>query len=225
VGRLPLMDQILDAAVHSIVTERCQRSYMHDIRGGLQAISGAFELLARLAKSGVNDPGMVERASTIAKRAVANHETAVLEMVRQMTAEDDDVAPVGLGELLEDTIRFLRNDIASKQLQLSFSRSGEFVLQVQKRKLRLILLGLIALCIDDSPAGGELTVRLDRSGGDARIEMNSAVAQRAADPSAKPPELVLDMARQWLGAHGGRLELRNEILGRSELKIYYPLPV
>lgn len=215
---------MLDAAVHTIVTERCQRSYLHDIRGGLQAISGAFELLARLAKSGVNDPGLVERASTIAKRAVANHESAILEMVHQITSEDDAVASVELGELLEDTVRFLRNDIASKQLKLSLNRSGEFVLQVQKRKLRLILLGLIAQCIDDSPGGGNLSLRLDRSDGHARLEMNSAVTHQTADCSAKSRELVLDMARQWLGAHGGRLELHNEILGQSELKIYYPLP-
>ncbi len=37
----------------------------------------------------------------------------------KLPAEDDTVASVELGELLEDTVRFLRNDIASKQLKLA----------------------------------------------------------------------------------------------------------
>jgi len=219
------VDELLGPAAHTIIIERCQRAYLHDIRGGLQAITGAFELLARLAKSGENDPAVVERAATIAKRALVNHESAIFEMVHEITSEDDGAAPTDLGELLEDIVGFLRNDFTCKQVELIFSRPRDLIVRVQKRRLRLILLGLIAQRIDDCPGGTSLVMRLDRSDGRALLELRSALVHpmSQADEPLKPRELVLDMARQWLFANGGSLEVRSDDSGQSELKIAYPL--
>jgi signal transduction histidine kinase len=217
------VNQLLAPAAHTIIIERCQRAYLHDLRGGLQAITGAFELLTRLARSGENDPAVVERAATIAKRALANHESAMLEMVHEIMSEDERAAPTDLGELLEDIVRFLRNDFTGKQIEVILSHPRDLIVRVQKHRLRLILLGLIALRIDDCPGGTPLVIRLDRSDGSALLELRSAVLFQA-DHSPKPRELVLGMARQWLYANGGSVEVRSDDSGQSELKIFYPLP-
>lgn len=228
------MEHMLDAAAHSLIIERCRGAYLHDMRGGLQAIAGAFELLARLARSGEHNPDVVEKASAIAKRALANHENSMLEMVKQMAGEDGGTASVELGTLIDDILRFLRNDIACKQLEVRFNRTDNTVVRAEKSRLHLILLGLTALRIDDCPAGAELSIRVDRSGGNALIEMGSAIMGSAIMSSAitapspvehlsrQRRELVLEMARQWFSAHGGSAEL-HENASRSDLQLSYPL--
>ncbi len=219
------VDRMVDAAAHTLITERCRRAYLHDMRGGLQAIAGAFELLTRLAKSGENNPSVVERASAIARRALANHENAMLEMVKQITSENGSTEAIDLGALLDDIMRFLRNDIASKQIGVSVSSSRELTVHAQKHKLRLILLGQIAQCIDDCETGSELRITLDRSNSYAVLELSATQGPQAArkHPPLEPRELVLDMARQWLCAHGGRMEQSNDLHGRADLKIFYPV--
>ena len=51
---------VLDAAVQTLINERCRRAYMHDMRGGLQAIYSSLELLARSA--GFSSPSRVRCA-------------------------------------------------------------------------------------------------------------------------------------------------------------------
>ena len=94
------------------VNGRCRRAYLHDLRGGLQAISGAFELLARLARTGRSDPALVDRASAIARSALANHEGAIVEMLKQVVPAEEPTGTVDFGELIDETLQFLRNDIA-----------------------------------------------------------------------------------------------------------------
>ena len=67
--------QVLDAAAYALIGERCQQAYIHDIRGGLQAINSAVELLARSVKSPAQNGALLEKASAlghrIAKRSLA----------------------------------------------------------------------------------------------------------------------------------------------------------
>jgi len=53
---------VLDAAVQTLINERCRRAYMHDMRGGLQAIYSSLELLARSAKHAAQNPALIDVA-------------------------------------------------------------------------------------------------------------------------------------------------------------------
>jgi hypothetical protein len=65
------VDDVLDGAVQTLINERCRRAYIHDMRGSLQAIYTSFEVLARSAKNELqNNPTLIEKASSMAKRAV-----------------------------------------------------------------------------------------------------------------------------------------------------------
>jgi len=48
---------VLDAAVQTLIDERCRRAYMHDMRGGLQAIytSAVVELRSHLTYDAIRE--------------------------------------------------------------------------------------------------------------------------------------------------------------------------
>jgi hypothetical protein len=226
-------DQLLDAAVNTLVNGRCRRAYLHDLRGGLQALSGAFELLARLARTGKSDPILLDRASTIARSALANHESAIVEMLKQVVPEEELAGTVDFGELIDETLQSLRNDIACKQITLSVDRCDQLEVLAQRHKLRVLLLGLLTLRIDDCPTGAELIVRLERAENLAVFAVSSVAGAHPdlsdARPSREPiypGQVVLEWACKWLSRHGGRMELtRAEHSARSEFRVYYPLRV
>src|ERR1700686_1464743 len=93
--------EILDAAVQTLINERCHRAYVHDMRGGLQAVYSSLEVLARSAKNGTPNTVLIENASSIAKRAMANHERALVDIVNQVTGPDEAPTVVNLANMVK----------------------------------------------------------------------------------------------------------------------------
>jgi hypothetical protein len=225
---------VLDAAVQTLINERCHRAYIHDMRGGLQAVYSSLEVLARSAKHGTPNTVLIENASSIAKRAMANHEQALVDIVNQVTGPDDAPAVVNLGTLVKQAQQFLRNDALSKGIKLSLSGSEDLLVFSQRNKLRSLILGLYALGIDGLPTGADLQVELSPVDGYALLELRSALTYediREAEDllchepvDLRPQELVLGFARRWISANGGRVEIHSAAAGRQTgLRIYYPL--
>jgi len=224
---------VLDAAVQTLINDRCRRAYIHDMRGGLQAVYTSFEALARSAKHGAQNSALIDSASSIAKRAMANHERALVDIVDQVTGPEDAPAIVNLAGLVRQTQQFLRNDALGKEVTLSLSGGEDVVVFSRRNKLRSLLLGLHALGIDALPMGAELHIELSRTGGYALLELRSDltydVIREAQDLlcheplDLRPQELVLGFARQWISAHGGRVEIHSPSGAQGVLRIYYPL--
>jgi hypothetical protein len=93
------------------------------------------------------------------------------------------------------------------------------VVQAQARTLRLLLLGLIAMTIDELSEAADFSLVLTRAEGGALIEMQAnidftliempeMVLTSGVADSLTPSALVLAAARQWFTANGGALELR-----------------
>src|ERR1700682_6826777 len=122
---------VLDAAVQTLINERCRRAYMHDMRGGLQAISSSLELLARSAKHAAQNPALIDGAASIAKRAMANYEQSMVTIVNQVTGPDDSPVILNLSSLVQQAQQFLRNDARGKDITLSVS--GRDDLQVGRQ--------------------------------------------------------------------------------------------
>jgi hypothetical protein len=225
---------VLDAAVQTLINERCHRAYIHDMRGGLQAVYSSLEVLARSAKHGTPNTVLVENASSIAKRAMANHEQALVDIVNQVTGPDDVPTVVNLASLVKQAQQFLRNDALSKGIRLGLSGSEDVPVFSQRNKLRSLILGLLALGIDGLPTGAELSVELRRADGYALLELRSDLTyndiREAEDLLCHEPvdlcpqELVLGFARRWIMANGGRVEIHSPVgTQQTGLCIYYPL--
>jgi hypothetical protein len=224
---------VLDAAVQTLINERCRQAYVHDMRGGLQAIYSSFELLARSAKHGAANAVLIENASSIAKRAMAHHEQALAEIVNQVAGSVDAPVNTNLANLVKQAQHFLRNDALSKGVTLAFSGCEELLVFCPRNKLRSLILGLLALGIDGLPSGAELHVELSRVDGYVLLELRSELTYSAIREAQdllchepvhlRPQELVLGYARHWIRASGGRVEIHSPADAQSGLRIYYPL--
>jgi hypothetical protein len=225
---------VLDAAVQTLINERCHRAYVHDMRGGLQAVYSSLEVLARSAKNGTPNTVLIENASSIAKRAMANHEQALVDIVNQVTGPDEVPSVVNLASLVKQAQQFLRNDALSKGIRLGLSGCEDVQVFSPRNKLRSLILGLLALGIDGLCAEAELHVELRRVEGYALLELRSDLTYNdireaedllCHDPvDLCPQELVLGFARRWIMANGGRVEIHSPIgAQQSGLRIYYPL--
>jgi signal transduction histidine kinase len=230
-------DDLLNAAANSVIADRCRAAYLHDIRGTLQALHGAVELLGRAGQSAEATDAMRDRAASIARRALAAHDSGMVDMLNQITARDDAAGPLELGELVAQILRFLGNDAASKHVSFEMSATAAIPVIADRMRLRFLLQGLIASTLDTLPRGGVLRILLDREGESANLELRSAGNSDATDPPVPPPqpgaadpdgevsafELAVTATRRWIAAQGGRLETTAVLPGPPLLRIYYPL--
>jgi hypothetical protein len=157
----------------------------------------------------------------------------LVDIVNQVTGHDDVATVLNLASVVRQAQQFLRNDALSKGIELGLSGCEDLLLLSQPVRLRLLLLGLLALGIDGSPAGTELHVELRRVEGYALLELRSDLAYDAVreegdllrdEPvNLRPQDLVMEFARRWIMANGGRVEIRSPVSAQSGLRIYYPL--
>ena len=218
---------VLGAAAYALVSERCRQSYLHDIRGGLQTLSSAVELLIRAAKN-PGDAALAEKASFVARRAVLNHEKSLLDLVDQVTPLAEVADTVDVGQLMHDVLRFVANDLAKKSVSFRLEPAPEIYVLAERHKFRLLILGLICLLADELAPGSAVDVTVSRSDSNALIEFHSSAPcpsvlefkTQTDSPGAmsSPCEILLELTRQWAFANGGGLEPSPRVL-----RIRYPL--
>jgi hypothetical protein len=224
---------VLDAAVQTLINERCRQAYMHDMRGGLQAIYSSIELLARSAKNGSQNPALVDSAASLAKRAMANHDQSVADIVNQVTGPDGAPVILNLADLVRQSQHFLRNDVLAKSITMSLSGPEELLVLSERNKLRSTLLGLLAVSIDALPPRADLRLELSRQDRYAILELRSTLTydaiREAQEMFRQDPvnlgfqELVLGSAQRWIMTNGGRMEIAPSADGNTALRIFYPL--
>jgi len=227
------LEELLNAAAHTLNNQRCQEAYLHELRGGLQALSTSLELLARSAQNGATAPATIERATSLAKRALTNPEHSMSELLAQLVDATEEPALVNAADLIEDTQRFLRADAARREIRMTNDGDRALQIRIPRNRLRRLILELLTLAIDDSPRGAEVQLRVSRAAENACVEMHSAVvfsADEAADPALGLREnliprkqLILADARHWLPKLGGRLEVARGIGTTGVVQIHCPL--
>jgi len=229
---LPISD-VLEAAAFAVVGERCRKAHLHDARGELQTLHSAIELLARAAKTPGENAGLADKASALAKRALANHEKSLVELLNRMTPHDAAEAAVNLVQLVGEVLRILRNDALSKSIDFRFEALADVSIKAQPNLCEMVILGLCAITIDELAAGTCIGVTVGRSDSHAYIEWKSDIpwpaARRPEDlwhsarVTLSPYELLLAVAWRWTSMNGGRVELPPDTHVRDSLRIYYPI--
>lgn len=213
------MERIYEAALHALITQRCQRAYVHDMRNGLQRIYGGFELLSRAvsaAATGAKIPP--EKAIDFSKQAIKNHEQALDRILSQLILSDETQVPTHVGEVLGEISRFLNNDASARDIALSVAVAEDAAILVRPGRLRLVFLALLVDAIDSLPPHSELRVQLSKQKPHVRIEITSSKmvagkwdtsASEAVqiDLQAEPLRkgLIVPAAKKLIEAEGGTL--------------------
>jgi signal transduction histidine kinase len=213
---------LLEADLHVRVSSRCRRAYLHDLRDGLQAISGAVDLLARSSTASGDNRPLIDRASDLSRRAVMTYEQCVAGILDDLLFPADVPAAVKAGDLLQDVIKFLRNDAASKEITIHLAREREATLDIPRRKLRLLLLGVLTALIDRLPPGEEIRVVLERNGADAVIGIAAKLRFEERLGAGSREWLAVTVARNVSATHGGRIEFDDLDQGQR-LRLMFPV--
>jgi hypothetical protein len=223
---------MLEAAAYALVSERCRLSYLHDARGGLQALYSAVELLVRAAKDPGGNPALAEKAAVLARRAVQKQEKSLVELLNQTTPQSEIASTVNVADLVSDILRFIRNDAASKSIAFRLEAAGDVLILAQPLKFRLLILGLCSTLTDGLAPGSVVGVAVARADPEALVEFRSAVSCAAVNPEdlwnpagamASACELLMALTQHWAAANGGRLALCTEAHLPNTLRLYYPL--
>jgi signal transduction histidine kinase len=223
---------LVDAAAWALVGERCRRSYVHDLRGGLQVFHSAVELLTRAANSPGGNAALAEKASALARRAIENHEKMLGAVFNQLTPQKEVPTAVDVGEVVGDVLRFLRGDLASRSLTFQLQSTETVLVLAQAHKFRLIVLGLASALADGLEAGSQVEVSVTRLASNAVIEFKSNLAPcllvdpaqlwNSPDATISLLDLLLTVTQRWLSANRGRLELPVAAHRPGALRICYP---
>jgi signal transduction histidine kinase len=231
----PILPQdLLEAAAWALVGERCRRSYLHDVRGGLQALQSAVELLARAAKSPGDNERIADKAITLARRALGNYESSLVELVDQLTPHLENAATVDVGLALAEVLRFVHNDAGAKSITFRSQPVAGIFIRAEAQKFRLLLLGLCAAAIDELAPGAVVDVDISRDSSQMCIAFFSDMRSpplltgeelwSAAAVELPAYEFLLALTRRWACANGGGVELSSQPQSqrRGALRIRYP---
>lgn len=226
------LPDLYEAAARATINERCALAYLHDIRGSMQALFSALELLGRSAKAGSGNPERVEKACELARRAITHHEKSTIGALQVLTLQPTEATAVDVGALLTEVVHFLRNDAANKEVVMAIDGTEVVSIVAERAKLQTLLVGLLAASIDDAPPGTMLQLSFRRSNDSAVVSLGSDAGYGRAQEAMvtpdlqnrlRPIELTLLFARRFLAANGGRLEIDPSGSPRGELRLYYPL--
>jgi hypothetical protein len=232
VRTLPISN-VLEAAAYAVVGERCRHAHLHDARGELQTLHSAIDLLARAAKTPGDNAALAEKACALAKRALANHERSLVDLLNRMAPHDAAVVAINVGKLVSDVLRILRNDALRKAIVFRFDAPLDVFIVAQPHLCEMVILGLCVMTIDELAAGASIGVTVGRSDSHAFIEWQTDTPWpnvrspehlcHAAHETLSPYELLLAVAWRWTSTNGGRVELPAERYLQDALRIYYPI--
>jgi hypothetical protein len=214
------------------VGERYRQSYLHDVRGGLQALNSAVELLIRAARAPGENAALAEKASGLARRAVQRQEKSLVQLVNQLTPQSEIATTLNVGEMVDDVMRFIKNDSASKSITFRAESAADVFVLAQAHKFRMLILGLSLALTDGLAPGTVVDIAVSRAGSSASVEFRSLMPcssvpspenLRHTDGATSLFELMVALTGRWTALNGGRIDLSAEPHLPTALRIYYPL--
>jgi signal transduction histidine kinase len=226
------LTDLYEAAARANINERCAPAYLHDVRGSMQALFGALELLGRSARAGAGDLARIEKACDLVRRTFSRHEKSMIDALQALTSRQSMAAAVEVGALTRDVVHFLRNDATNKAIRITVASSEGLNVWADRTKLQTLLAGLLTAAIDETRVGGELPISIDRVGDDVAVSIGShagyddiyAAPDLSQRPTLRfqPKQLTLLFARELLATNGGRLTVDNGVQPQGLLTMYYP---
>jgi hypothetical protein len=219
-----------ETAARAGVNERCAPALLHDIRGSMQALFSAIELLTRAARSAESDPERLAKCADLARRAAQRHEETTMDVVQLLTMQRSPAKSLDWQALLQNSVEFLRNDLARNDLKARVSGEAGLRVRADRPAMQSAVLDVLTAVIDAMSSGTELIVTVEQRG-DCAAAIISPVPDLPWMDEVAPTQpaprdrraLPLLFARRFLLANGGRLEREAGPGHSGALCVLYPL--
>lgn len=222
------LESILQAAVRNRICFLCGHAYLHELRGGLQAIHSAVELLARSGTAA--DPAIAAKASGIAKRAIATHESTITRVFDDIIADQHGPQEFDLGALAGECVQLLQNPAAARGVALSLIVQEALMIRARRSQLRISILGVILSALRNMPQGSQLRLLAARGDGGVALRFEGtdfgswqALPGPAALATADLDDLILPVSQRVVAADGGRMWTEAAAGAGGALCIDYPV--
>jgi PAS domain S-box-containing protein len=204
----------------------------HELRNGLNPISGSVELLQRELKLEGENAVLMD---LIARECVRLHRF-VTDLLAYTRERDLVKEPIGLDEHLAQLADELRRDPRRRPgVEVRFERGdGDAVVRADREQLRQVWLNLAANALDAMPERGTLTLRWSAEGEQGvRVEFQdegsgiaAADLPRVAQPFFTTKQggtgLGLAIAQRIVERHGGTLIVESEIGKGTTARVTLP---
>ena len=230
------LDALREVALHASLASRLRRSYLHEMRNGLQGLYVGFDALTR-ANQSPSLQATAERAATLLKQALGSHEQSLQRILDHLLVREEPPAVVDLGSQVRDVVRFLGNEAAVRQLSLQAECIEALYATLRVDKIRLVLLSLAVDAIDSATRSGALKCAVTLVGDRPTVELSLLLEDEKSklETSAPHPEiagdagprapwraLIFPVARSLVAADRGTLHCTGDELAWQSVRISYP---
>lgn len=219
-----------------MLAERYRHVYLHDLRGGLQSLQNAVQLLARASLSPGQAGDMTARVAELANRSLSTHEQTIQATLDQLLLVDEPALACDLSEVVRQLLKFLQNEIAVNDLTIKFAPREGLHVRAAPNRLRLVIMALLTVGLDRLPRDTVWELRLFEDEGNARLDLGPTIIPddlahelNDAQPSLDDIEafyhsgLSLRTVRQLLVAQGATIEVISDPGSRAAWRVRYPL--
>jgi signal transduction histidine kinase len=230
-----------DAA--NLAKSRFLAAMSHELRTPLNAVIGFAEMMAMESFGPLGSPHYKEYASDI--RGSGVHLLALINDILDLSRIDAGAADLQEEELdlrlvISQSMRMVAHQAEAGGLALDRAFEDRLPrLFADRRRVKQVLINLLANAIKFTPAGGSVQVRAFRSEGGVAIAIADTGIGIAATDIPKALErfgqvdsslsrkydgagLGLPLARQLMELHGGSLELASEPLKGTTVTVTFP---
>jgi hypothetical protein len=226
----PGPDGTLEFRLHALIAQRYRGAYLHDLRGGLQVMQNAIEVLVRAVNAPRDNSALITRTSELAQRALAAHGELIDATVDRLVIRSDPPASCRASTIVNDVLRFLRSEFASKSITLEMALVDEFKVAVPASRLRLALMVVLTAVLEGNQVGA-INISLHRHDDRGVIEftVTPSASGRAGQPAASvdigPVDgaLGLPTHRQLVEIDGGRVNFLPGTDGAWREELIYPI--
>ena len=104
--KLAVPDELIEAALHVQLIQRCQRAYIHELRNGLQGVATGIDLLTRMLAGKLPSTVPVDKANDMVRRAIHNCEHTMQAVMDQIIPRGDPLTPFPVAAVIETAVSF-----------------------------------------------------------------------------------------------------------------------
>lgn len=217
------------------------RHVSHELKTPLTTIREGSELLADQIVGSLNS--QQQEVAKILRQNSVQLQRLIEDLlnfnVAQLRNAVLDIAPIRLDDVIKDVVNTHKLAVLSRNLKL-FETMARLILQGDAEKLRVVIDNLVSNAVKYSPHGGTLRMSLHREGSTAVFDIidngpgvDPRDREKIFDPffqgrithegHVKGTGLGLSIAREYVIAHGGKLELVTDVIKGAHFRVTLPV--